>query len=144
MLVRDLMVQPPTVVHRDASLGEVARAMLASRTACLAVVDDRGELCGIITEDDFVPEESLLPFSTERLPRVFAEWVSRRDAASVYRAARSLKAKDVMKPAMFSVADDAPVEEALFRMRSCRCIPVVRKNVPIGTLSPHEVLQMME
>lgn len=143
MLIQELMVQPPAVVHQDTPLGEVAQAMLARQVACVAVVDDRGELCGVITEDDFVPEERLVPFSTERLPKLFDEWLPRRGVAKVYEAARALKAKDIMRTAAIAVTEDAPVEEALFKMRSFRCVPVVRGNVPIGTFSPHEVLHMM-
>jgi CBS domain-containing protein len=143
MLIRELMARPPVVVREDTPLGEVAQAMLARQVGCAAVVDNSGELCGVIIEEDFVPEERLLPFSTERLPKVFDQWVPRRGVAQLYKGASSLKAKDIMRTAAVAVAEDAPVEEALLMVRSHRCVPVVRGNVPIGMFSPHEVLHLM-
>jgi len=106
MLIRELMVQPPAVVHQDTPLAEVAQVMLARHLACVAVVDDRGELCGVITEEDFVPEDRLVPFSTERLPKLFGEWMPRWDVEKVYKAARGLKAKDILTEAkLLSVCD---------------------------------------
>jgi len=58
-------------------------------------------------------------------------------------AARALKAKDIMRTATIAIAEDAPLEEALLKMRSARCLPVVRENVPIGIVSRHEVLLLL-
>ena len=143
MLVRELMVQPPAVVDHNTSLGEVAQIMRARQAACVSVVDDRGELCGVVTEADFVPEERLVPFSTERLPKLFDEWMPNRHVEHVYRAARGLKVKDILKSTAIAVEENAPVEEALLKMQSVHCFPVVQGHVPIGIVSRHEVLLLM-
>src|SRR3989339_105175 len=143
MLIRELMVQPPAVVHQDTPLAEVAQVMLARHLAGVAGVDDRGELCGVITEEDFVPEDRLVPFSTERLPKLFGEWMPRWDVEKVYKAARGLKAKDILKSSAIAVDEDTSIEEALLKMQSARCLTVVRENVPIGIVSHHEVLLLM-
>ncbi|MCL5745687.1 MAG: CBS domain-containing protein [Acidobacteria bacterium] len=145
MLIREIMKQPPVLVHQDTTLGEVAQIMLARQLACVAVVDDRGELCGVITEDDFMPEDRLVPFSTERLPKLFGEWMPRGGVERVYPAGRGMKAKDIQKAPAIVVSEGTPVEETLLKMQrqSVRCLPVLRDNVPIGTFSHHEALMMM-
>jgi len=143
MLVRDLMVQPPAIVHQDTPLGEVVQLMLARHLTCVAVVDDRGRLCGLIGEEDFLPRERLFPFSTERLPRLFGEWLSRRHVELAYTEARGLKAKEVMTPPTIVITGDTPLEEALLQLEWARCLPVVQSETPIGTLSHREVLLMM-
>jgi CBS domain-containing protein len=145
MLVREIMAQPPALVHQETPLSEVAQIMLARRLACVAVVDDRGELCGVIGEDDFAPEDRLVPFSTERLPQLFGEWMPKFCVEMAYQAARRLRARDILKAPVTVVSEDTPVEEALLKMQrqSVRCLPVVRDNVPIGTFSCREALLMM-
>lgn len=144
MLIREVMVKPPVVVHQQTPLAEVAEVMLTRQASCVAVVDDQGELSGIITEDDFVPAERGIPFSTERLPNLFGEWMPNEGVERVYEAARGLKAEDIMKPPACELAENTPLEEALVMMQSHRHLPVVRGKVPVGTFSQHEVLMMMK
>jgi acetoin utilization protein AcuB len=53
MKVRDIMKQPVVTVREDATLEEVAQAMLDHHNYGLPVVDDSGQVTGIITEADF-------------------------------------------------------------------------------------------
>jgi CBS domain-containing protein len=50
--VEELMTPNPIVVHEDAEVGEAAHLMLRYKISGLPVVDDNGELVGIITESD--------------------------------------------------------------------------------------------
>lgn len=51
--IRDVMVTEVATVDRNASLRQAALFLEKHRIGCLPVVDD-GQLCGIITETDFV------------------------------------------------------------------------------------------
>jgi len=143
VLTREIMTQPPAIVHQDTPLSEVVELMLSRRLEGVAVVDEQGGLCGLITDEVFTPEGRAVPFSTERLPQLFGEWMPKHGVEKMYATARRLKAKDVMRTWPCVIAEEAPVEEALLKMQSARCLVVVRGNVPVGILSHHDVLSMM-
>ena len=50
--VRQFMTPNPVTVSEEATLGEAAQMMLAHRVSGLPVLDQRGDLVGIITESD--------------------------------------------------------------------------------------------
>jgi CBS domain-containing protein len=52
--VADVMTPAPLTVRADTGLKEAARVMVDHRVSALPVVDDRGDLIGIISEADFV------------------------------------------------------------------------------------------
>lgn len=51
---RDFMTTNVLTTSPDAEPAEVARLMLQHQLGCVPVVDDKGELLGIVTEADFV------------------------------------------------------------------------------------------
>jgi CBS domain-containing protein len=53
MQVQDIMSREPIVVHEDTPLDAIARIMLEHRIGCVPVVDEGGDLRGIVTEADF-------------------------------------------------------------------------------------------
>jgi len=56
MLVREIMVTPIITVHEDCSLEEAAKIMLERNVGGLPVVNERGELCGIVTDRISLPK----------------------------------------------------------------------------------------
>ncbi|MEZ4226722.1 MAG: CBS domain-containing protein [Polyangiaceae bacterium] len=54
VFVRDIMQQNVTTVKADMALSDAGDLMVNEKRGCLPVVDDAGNLVGIITEADFV------------------------------------------------------------------------------------------
>ena len=52
MKVKDLMTVPARTCRTGAQLGDAARIMLEEGCGCLAVVDSRGHLAGVLTDRD--------------------------------------------------------------------------------------------
>jgi CBS domain-containing protein len=50
--VGQMMTPKPAVIAQEATIGEAAQTMLAKKISGLPVVDDEGQLVGIITESD--------------------------------------------------------------------------------------------
>jgi magnesium transporter len=68
--VRDFMTENPVAVRTDASEEEVTELIAKYNLLALPVVDDEGELHGIITIDDAI--DLVLPLAwKKRLPRIF-------------------------------------------------------------------------
>ena len=54
MRVRDFMINKPVVFARDTDLLDAVRVLVDRRIAAAPVVDERGNLVGLLTERDFL------------------------------------------------------------------------------------------
>jgi CBS-domain-containing membrane protein len=54
MKARDVMVSPVVSVKPSASVKEVAKLLLERRISAVPVVDDQGEVVGIVSEGDLL------------------------------------------------------------------------------------------
>ncbi|HSE97069.1 MAG TPA: CBS domain-containing protein [Blastocatellia bacterium] len=145
MKVKDLMVEPVIVVSESASLEEAARTMLEKCIGCLPVVDERGEISGIITESDFTAKEKGIPFSTFRAPQLFGQWMDEEGIERIYSAARKMTAREIMRRNVVTVSEDDSVAAVLDRMlrHNITRIPVVRDKTPVGMVARHDLLKLM-
>jgi len=145
MTASELMTEPVVMVRRDTSLAEVARTMVDRRVGCVAVVDKRGKLCGVITQTDFSPDEHGAHFSTEALLQTFCRKGAPDTAERARKQAHEVAAKDVMTTELITAAEDCPVEEvARVMLRyDVEHVPVVRGGVPVGMVARHDFLRMI-
>lgn len=146
MKVKEIMTQPVISVRDDTPLEEVALLMLEHRIGGVPVLDDRGELVGIITESDFTAKEKCLPFSLFRAPQLFGRWMGAGEAAHLYEEARGLPAREAMTRSVVTIGEDDPVEDVLELMlrNDINRVPVIGMGgVPIGIVARHDLLRMM-
>ncbi|MBI2321722.1 MAG: CBS domain-containing protein [Chloroflexi bacterium] len=145
MKVKDIMVQPVVVVRETDTLLDVARTMLDQRIGCVPVVDARGELVGIITESDFTGRERYLPFSAFKMPQLFGEWLSNDALERIHEHARRLTAREIMTPEPVTATEDDGLTDVVQRMlhHGIHRIPVVRRRVPVGIVTRHDLLRVM-
>lgn len=121
-LVRDsvhgLVTRSPVCLTLGATLGCALKLMLRESIGAVLVVDNAGQLVGILTERDFLTDVAVIPDYKSLLVDEFMtsdpETVSPRDTLAV----------------------------ALFKMDvgGCRHLPVVEKGVPLGILSVRDVI----
>jgi CBS domain-containing protein len=109
MNVGELMHTPPIVCDTKRTLGEVARLMGERDVGCVMVVDEVGELAGVVTDRDL----ALRGIGEERSADVTVDGVMTRNVATV--------------------SPHAPIETAAATMtkRGVRRLPVVEDD---GTL----------
>jgi CBS domain-containing protein len=145
MKVCEIMKQPVVMVREDATLEEVARTMLDHQVWGVPVVNDGGEITGIITEADFAVKEQDVPFSRFRAPQLFGKWIGGEQIEKFYQAARVLKARDVMSSPVMTVTEDEPIDKVVQIMLSHHInrIPVVRGKTPVGIISRNDLLKLM-
>jgi len=139
------MLTPVITVHEDSSLEEAAKIMLERHVGGLPVVDDSGELCGIVTESDFVAKEKGIPFSVYRFPQMFGEWMPREHVERIYEAARRRAVRDIMSREVITVTEVDTLETVLEKMLKCGLhrLPVVRDKKPVGIVTRHDLLRLM-
>ena len=116
VLVEKVMTGPPVTVTRDAGLEEVARIMRDSDIGDVLVVDDHGQLIGVVTD---------------------------RDLEVRGMAGRAERVSEACSERLVTVAPDDSVDEAVTLMRdnAVRRLPVVRGGEPLGIVSIGDIAQ---
>jgi CBS domain-containing protein len=142
---KDVMTCPDIVVHKDASLAEVARVMLEHGLSTVPVVDGAGRLCGAIAEAAFTGEVRRVAFSDQGLLRLFGRWADPRNVDELYRVGRLVPAHEVMQPFGVTVREGDDLTRVLERMHQhhLTCIPVVRDGAVVGVITQHDLLRLM-
>lgn len=111
--VGDIMSRNPITVASQASVIEAARHMRDSNVGAV-LVEDRGNLCGIVTDRDLAV-------------RVVAKGASLEDTKVGEVCSSEL--------AMLTPDDDADNAVSLMRKKGIRRIPVQKDGSPVGILS---------
>jgi CBS domain-containing protein len=112
--IRDVMTTNPQTLPESTIVREAAEAMRANDIGDVVVVDDNGNLSGILTDRDIVV-------------RVVAEG----------RDPRATRIGDIASRDLTAVSPDDPVGRAvqLMRERAIRRLPAVEKHKVVGIVS---------
>jgi CBS domain-containing protein len=145
MQVRELMVQPVVVAHEDTTLEEIAQLMLHNNIGCVPVINDEGELCGIVTDSDFVPKWYRGPFEMTGWAYLFGFQMLSEKIQRIYEESRTRTAREVLSYPVITVPEDAEIDAVVNKMLAYQIhhIPVVRDGVPVGMVARHDLLLMM-
>lgn len=118
--VGDLMTVDPVVVRADATIDEAEELMRTYRVTGLPVVDDEGQLVGVISQTDLV-------------------WGPGLDVSSLLRAKRSsIRVGELMTSPAITCSMSTPITDAARTMlanRVHRLVAVDDHSRPIGVLS---------
>jgi CBS domain-containing protein len=143
MEARDLMSSPVITVAADATVGQAARLMLDERVSCLPVVA-HDELVGILTHFDFGLHHRYHPL-TDNLYTLLGATATPDHIVDLSRRVRSKPVKEVMRPSVVTIDDDAPiadVAEKMVRERVHR-LPVMRGSRLVGIITRHDLLKLI-
>jgi CBS domain-containing protein len=125
-------------VKKDATFREMATALREHRVSAFPVVDDDGQVIGVVSEADMLNKEAL-----DDEPGVISGILHRRDQAK----ARGITAGDLMTTAVVAVRPDDTVEHAAKLMydRRVKRLPVTDENGRlVGIISRADVLSVFE
>ncbi len=133
MRATDIMTSPPIVVAPDATIHAAASMLLAHGISAMPVVDELGDLAGIVSEGDLIrletgpdPRRHVLPtlHETSRVPTTVAE-VTTRDVVALPEDA------------------DVALVARLMLDRHVKRIPIVRGKRVIGIVSRRDLLKVL-
>ena len=133
-------VLPQTPLHK------VAQQMLEHRVGSMPVVDREGRLVGIVTQGDFCRYPGrMVPFSLFESSNVLSNWLYPDQVEKVYKAARNLRAQDIMRTPVVTVSPEASLGRviALMLQHDINHIPVVRRGQVVGMISRYDLLKVM-
>ncbi|MGB3719634.1 MAG: hypothetical protein DIU63_07535 [Proteobacteria bacterium] len=139
MQAAQVMTFGAATIKPDASIREAARMMLDHRISGLPVVDDNGNLVGIVTEGDL-----LSAITGDRHRRRWLEFILDPAKSDVVRPVQpAQKVADVMTTQVITATEDTPVHEIVKKMKTngIKRIPVVKDNKVVGIVSRADLLR---
>ncbi|MFZ5734699.1 MAG: CBS domain-containing protein [Pseudomonadota bacterium] len=142
MLARDVMVSPVITVGANTTVQGVAKILLDNRISAVPVVNNRGQIVGIVTESDLMHR---VEAGTQRRyswwRRAFA---GDAELAADYTKTNATKVSDIMTCNVVTASPETPLFEiaALLERRQIKRVPIVEANGElVGIVSRSNLLQ---
>lgn len=141
--VRDVMTTTVQTVRPDAPFPELVDTLLRHGISGLPVVDDDGELVGIVTEADLVSKEAY-GGRRRRALQLLADVVAGGEVAWAPKG-RGRTARQVMTEAVVTTTPTEDVRVAARRMldRHVKRLPVLDAGRVVGMVSRTDLLRML-
>ena len=146
MTVKELMTEPVVTVDENMLAVDIARVMQEHDIGAVVVVDESGQLRGIVTESDFTGIGRSVPFSVALAPVLFgARAATIAELERIYAMARQLRARQIMSDKVQTAEESEEIGAVVQRMlaRNLRHVPVVRNGKPVGMLARHDILKLV-
>jgi CBS domain-containing protein len=143
MKAADVMVSNVITVGVNASIGEVAAILLNNHISAAPVVDEKGELVGMVSEGDLIrrPEIGTTKRHSWWLELISNKWAS----ATEYIKSHSRKVADVMTRDVITAKPDTPLGDiaAMLERNRIKRVPIVEGGKLVGLVSRANILQAL-
>ena len=142
MKARDVMVAPVITVKPTASVKEAAEMLVENRISGLPVVDDDGNLVGVVSEGDLLHR---VEAGTDRRRSWWLQLITGDTRlASEYIGAHARKVADVMSRRVITALPDTPLSDIAIRMEknAINRVPIVDSDGQlVGIVSRANLVQ---
>jgi CBS domain-containing protein len=141
MKARDVMVSPVITVSQSCTVREAARTFVEHRISGAPVVNEHGEIVGIVSESD------LMHRSEAGTERTYSWWlralIAEEALAADYIKAHSCSVADVMTRRVITAEPDAPLGDiaTVLEKNSIKRVPIVENGRLVGIVSRANLVQ---
>jgi CBS domain-containing protein len=141
MLARDVMSEGVMSVSADATVFETAKLLVNAQVSALPVVDEAGDMIGIVSEADVI-QRAAADASPGSLLGHLAEDVA---SAGAYGRTNSWRVTDVMTRPVMCVDEDTPLSEIARLMldTGIKRVPVRRGRAVVGMVSRMDLVRAL-
>src|SRR5262249_12175759 len=143
MIAADVMASNVITVRPETSVREVANLLLTHRISALPVVDEAGELVGIISEGDLIRRAET---DTERRRSWWLELlIGSTPLATEYVKSHARKVADVMQRRVITATPETPLRDIaeLLEKNHIKRIPIVKKRKIVGIVCRANLVQAL-
>lgn len=146
MEAKDIMSRDLITVTEDMEIAKAAKTLLDNHINGVPVVDDAGNLTGILCQSDIIAQQKRLP-----IPSFFSfldGYINLSSMKAMEKEARKIAATSVahaMSADPVSVNPDTSIETVASLMvdRNFHTIPVVEKGKLVGIIGKEDILKTM-
>jgi CBS domain-containing protein len=144
LTAKDIMTRDVVTVKPETSIEELASLLVKNQISGVPVVDEKGELYGIVTENDLISQNKRL-----HIPTV----VSFLDAAIYLESSKKFeqevkritatKAGDICARKVLTVTEDTSLVDiaTLMDEKKTHLLPVVRNGKMVGIIGKRDVVK---
>ncbi|UJW85655.1 CBS domain-containing protein [Devosia sp. SL43] len=134
MKAKDVMSPHVVTLSPGNSVAHAAQIMLDNSVSGLPVIDNDGELVGVVTEGDLV--------NRMELGHPAADDLSTPEATDDFIKSHSWRVADIMSQPVVTVNEETTVEEiaSIFSSRKIKRVPVTREGQLVGMVSRSDLL----
>ena len=142
MRAKDVMRSEVQCVSESTTLRELSRAFRRHGVTTLSVVNDAGELVGVVTETELL--KAMLPGYGELQDSLhyMQDFEYLEDRAD---EVENVPVKDIMLRGAISVNEDTPLMRviSLFLLKACSHIPVVQGGKIVGVVTRTDIAELV-
>jgi len=142
MRAEDVMRSEVQCVAESTTLRELSRAFRRHGVTTLSVINDQGELVGVVTETELL--KAMLPGYSELLDTLqyMQDFEYLEDRAD---EVEDVPVSDIMLRGAISVTEDTPLMRviSLFLLKATSHIPVVHENRPVGVVTRTDIAELV-
>ncbi len=141
MRAHQIMTKDVITVTPHTTIEDAARIMLRTHISGLPVLDDAGNLVGIVSQSDFLRRSEI--GTGRRRPAWLQFFIGPGRAAADFVRERGRKVEDVMTEEPVTVGEDTPLEElvSLMEKKGIKRLPVVSGRILKGIVTRSNLLQ---
>jgi CBS domain-containing protein len=141
---KDIMTSPVITVHHDTSVLDLAKLLTEHRINGMPVVDDAGNLVGIVTEADLIDQNKKLHIPSVIFfldSPIFLESPKKLDKE--LRKMAGTTAEDICTRDVVTVEDETPIDEvaSLMAEKRINTIPVKREGKMVGIIGRGDLIR---
>ncbi len=140
---RDIMTTDPVTIGPKASIADAVKILLERKFNGLPVINDEGQLVGVICQSDLVAQQQRL-----RVPSVFTlldgfiplpGWSKSEEA---FKKMNALVVEEAMTPKPVTATPDTPLEDLASLMVKAKyySLPVVENGRVVGIIGKEDIL----
>jgi CBS domain-containing protein len=142
MRAKDVMRSEVQCVAETTTLRELSRAFRRHGVTTLSVINDQGELVGVVTETELL--KAMLPGYSELLDNLqyMQDFEYLEDRAD---EVEDVPVRDIMLRGGISVSENTPLMRviSLFLLKAASHIPVVRDNKIVGVVTRTDIAELV-
>jgi len=141
---KDIMTSNVVTLKKEMGVKEAAEILLDKGIGGAPVVDDEGNVVGMVTESDLIMEDVKLHFPTFiHLLSGIIYLESIKAFEEKLKKAAAVKVEDVMSKKVISVTEDTSIEDIATLMieKGISRVPVVREGKLVGLVSKRDIVR---
>ena len=142
----DIMTQEVISISPETEIAQAAKLLLTNRINGVPVINDAGELVGILCQSDLIIQQKNIPIpSLFTLLDGFIPLTSSKKLDKEVEKIAATKVADAMTPDPVTVNSDTGIEEiaALMVEKNYHTLPVVDANKLVGIVGKVDVLRTL-
>lgn len=141
---KDIMTTEVITVNSATTIDELARLLIENKISGAPVLDDNGDLIGIVTENDLISQNKRLHIPT--IVRLFDAFIMLESPSKIEKELRKMSAttvNDICSKKVITVTEDTSLEEVATIMseKKVHLLPVVEGNKIKGIIGKIDLIK---